>query len=221
MGTKRMLLKHPQEVWKWKLHYNSFFKSAGPNAGHFAIAELERLFDDRFRLITQNIDNLHAQAGSTKERTYPIHGTLNKVRCLKECSTDFYPVPDVNYTKGDEWTNELTEKLSCPKCGGFLRPHILLFDEYYDEENFFFDSSIKAAEECGLLIIVGTTLATGLPQNILTAAQSVRALCLNVNISDHLDFQTPLGVPEFIEGSASVVLPSIVSVFEESKSSVA
>jgi len=217
MGTRRMLLQHPTEVWKWKLHYYSFFKKASPNPGHYAIAQLETLFGDRFRLITQNIDGLHVRAGSTEERMYQIHGNMHKVRCLAECSEELYPSPDVTYQKGDEWTEELTQKLSCPKCGGFLRPHVLLFDEYYDEANFKWDSSLTAARESGLLIIAGTMLATGLPQNVLLMAKSVGAICLNVNVSEHLEFTSPLGAPILLKGSSSEVLPEIASIFSEVK----
>ena len=55
------------------------------------------------------------------------------------------------------------EKLTCALCGDWLRPHVLWFDECYDEERYRFDSSMQAAGTCRLLVVVGTSGATNLP----------------------------------------------------------
>ncbi len=213
MGTAKMLRANPIEVWKWKLNYNNFFKKAEPNAGHFALKELEDMLGDRFQLVTQNIDGLHFEAGSSRERTLQIHGSIEHTRCLKGCTEELFGLPNVSYTKGEEWTEAHTKALACPKCGGFLRPHVLLFDENYDDFNW--ESSLKAAQECGMLLMVGTTLATNLPQAVFMEAMSRNALCINVNPSKRIDLKHKEKNVHWLEGSATTVLPELVNIMRE------
>lgn len=215
IATNKMLVAHPLEVWKWKLHYKNFFDKATTNKGHLAIAQLEGIFGERFRLITQNIDGLHAQAGNSPERTYLIHGDMSKVRCLNECSSELYPFPTISYTKGDEWTDEMTEVLSCPKCGSFLRPHVLLFGEAYNEEHFKLDSALYAADDAGVLIVVGTTLTTSLPHEVVSIARQRGALCINVNPVDNIEVNGKSKGIIHLKGSATDILPEFVDVFKD------
>merc|ERR1719335_1658940 len=85
MATYEMFQKHPEELWKWYHMRWSICRGSKPNPGHFAIAELEKLLKSRegcsFDLITQNIDGLHLQAGSTLATTYQVHGSMSFMRC--------------------------------------------------------------------------------------------------------------------------------------------
>ena len=64
------------------------------------------------------------------------------MRCSAECSTDIYPVPDEisPKAKGDQLTQAESDLLRCPRCGERSRPHVLLFDEYYNEDYYHFHS---------------------------------------------------------------------------------
>ncbi|MEL6134444.1 MAG: Sir2 family NAD-dependent protein deacetylase, partial [Bacteroidota bacterium] len=143
IGTQEMFRREPQEVWKWYLFRRTVCQEARPNPGHEAIATLEKMMGDRLTLITQNVDGLHLRAGNSLDRTYLIHGSLEYVRCSVPCSSKLYPFPqgispkdrDSDVTE-DEW-----KALACPNCGAMTRPHILWFDEYYNEEYFKFKSS--------------------------------------------------------------------------------
>lgn len=110
-----------------------------PNAAHYAVAELEKRFD--VEVITQNVDDLHERAGST--RITHLHGELRKLR-----STDN---PDLIVDcKG--WEQRLTD--TAPD-GSLLRPHIVFFGEAVP----MFDKAAKIAATADLLIVVGTSLA--------------------------------------------------------------
>ena len=110
-----------------------------PTAGHIAIAEMERWAD--VCVITQNVDNLHEQAGST--RVVHLHGELMKLRSEKN--------PELIYDiKG--WEQSLDERA---EDGALLRPHIVFFGE--DVPMFEFANSI--VEQADILIVVGTSLA--------------------------------------------------------------
>jgi NAD-dependent deacetylase len=110
-----------------------------PNDGHLAIAQLEEYFD--IHVITQNVDNLHERAGSTK--VYHLHGELSKARSSVDESLIF----DL-----DGW--ELKMGTLCPK-GSQLRPHIVWFGEMVP----MMDVAMTLTQQADIFIVVGTSLA--------------------------------------------------------------
>ena len=120
--------------------------SVRPNAAHFAIAELEKDWD--VTVVTQNVDNLHERAGST--RIIHLHGELTKVRPEDSCTeTDGFSeeqVFDIGY--------EPVEIGDCAPSGVQLRPHIVWFGEAVPKIN----QAIDAVEAADVLLIVGTSL---------------------------------------------------------------
>jgi NAD-dependent deacetylase len=127
-GTLKYFRQETEEVWQYNLFWKKLIAEAQPNKGHLALTEIENLLGDRFKLITQNVDGLHQRAGTQK--VYEIHGNKQKVRCSKECST---PIDFPENVKRKEYTEDLTPEdidgLKCKKCGSWLRPHTLWFDE--------------------------------------------------------------------------------------------
>ncbi|MGH8245416.1 MAG: SIR2 family NAD-dependent protein deacylase, partial [Gammaproteobacteria bacterium] len=187
MATYEMFSAHPEEVWGWYLYRFNVCLAAQPNAGHRALAHMETRLGDRFRLITQNIDNLHIRAGNSSERTYQIHGNINLTRCALECSRALLPLPEP--LKGRRPSKSIRESelslLKCPRCLGWLRPHVLWFDEYYDEEFFRLESSLEAAAAADLLVIAGTSGATTLPAQVTAVAHQRGSAILDINIEDN------------------------------------
>lgn len=110
-----------------------------PNAGHIAIAELEKYFDTQ--VITQNVDNMHERAGST--RITHLHGELTKLRSSAN--------PDL-IVGLDGWRQDPDAK--APD-GSLLRPHIVFFGEAVP----MFDRAAKIAGTADIFIVVGTSLA--------------------------------------------------------------
>lgn len=222
MGTLRMFRQKPLEVWKWFLYRNTICSKALPNKGHYAITELEKLFGDRFRLITQNVDGLHRKAGTSEKRTYLIHGTLEKVRCGEECSKAFYPFPDFAFEKNQELTAEQIEQLKCPQCGDYLRPHVLWFDERYNEKHYKLDSSMRTAKETGLLLTIGSSGATNLPmlvtESVLSRQGTLIDINPNANAFSELAYQKKNGF--VIRAKSSDALPEFVEVFSTLKNSL-
>lgn len=109
-----------------------------PNAGHQALVKLEEVFD--VTVITQNVDNLHEKAGSSK--VIHLHGELFKSRSTKDPSL----VYDV-----DGW--EIRQGDLCER-GSQLRPHIV----WFGEEVPLMDVALQATQEADILIVVGTSL---------------------------------------------------------------
>ena len=184
MATFWMFTQQPDEVWKWYLYRMGICGAAQPNPGHLALVAMEQRFGDRFTLITQNVDGLHLRAGNTLARTYQIHGNVFYMRCSLECSEAFYPIPEAvrPKTKEESLTDSDREHLRCPLCGARSRPHILLFDESYNEHHYHFYSSLKTAQDTALLIVVGTAGATNLPNQVAREVYQRDGVIIDVNI---------------------------------------
>lgn len=113
--------------------------SVEPNDAHRAIAELEKYFD--VDVVTQNVDNLHERAGST--RVTHLHGELMKLRSERNAEL----IVDI-----DGWEQGLDDRADD---GALLRPHIVFFGESVP----MFDAATQIAAEADLMIVVGTSLA--------------------------------------------------------------
>lgn len=135
-------LSSPDTSWKVirEIFYD-FFGSAVPNAAHRGMAELERqgLLQG---VITQNIDNLHQDAGS--RTVYEFHGTAGRMVCLA-CR--------VKRPSGEVDLQRLPP--TCPDCGGLLKPDFVFFGEGIPEE--VSAASFHETELADLFLLVGTT----------------------------------------------------------------
>jgi NAD-dependent deacetylase len=211
MATQEMFERTPEEVWRWYLYRFGACRDALPNAGHAALVALERAFGDRFTLVTQNIDGLHRRAGS--QRVFCIHGDAAHVRCAERCGLGVVDLPPGLVPRGDgPLTADERTALRCARCGGWLRPHVLWFDEYYDEENYRMDSALRAAGAADLLLVVGTSGATNLPMQIGRTVFHRGAALVDVNPEENPFAEMAEASPHgfFARGSACERLPAIV-----------
>lgn len=187
MATYAMFTKHPDEVWQWYLYRLSVCRNAEPNQAHIALVEMEKVFQDKFTLITQNVDNLHIRAGSNPERTFQIHGNVFFMRCLNECQQRLITLPlELFPRKKDQpLSQEDKNLLHCPDCGAGTRPHVLWFDESYDEHYFKFESAMAVAEKTDVLIIAGTSGATTLPNHVANIVYQNNGTIIDINIESN------------------------------------
>jgi len=214
MATLSMFRRFPEEVWSWYLYRLAVCLHAQPNTAHYVLAKMETTLDDRFTLITQNIDNLHIRAGNSLHNTFQIHGNINFTRCSNNCHTHLLMLEDELILERTKKT--LNEKevalLLCQNCGAWLRPHVLWFDESYDEVNFRFESSLKVALNTDLLIVVGTSGATALPNHIVSLVHENNGTIIDVNPEENtfssIADDSRNGM--FIKATAVQVLPEIL-----------
>lgn len=205
LATFSMFQRDPALVWEWYHYRRGVCNKASPNPGHYAIAKLEKLLvnsnsEQKFNLITQNVDGLHLRAGSSPNNTYQVHGNVNFMRCMVGCTDNIYKISEKDLIP------------ACPDCGKYARPHVLWFDEMYNEVHFKFESSSLLANRVDLLFIIGTTLQTNLPYRIVMRSFYRKVPMIDIN-------PTPIGLREhgviqFKEKSGEI-LPKIVEQFEK------
>ena len=153
--------RDPAKVWEFYGRRLDVLAGAEPNAGHLALAELERRGLLR-AVITQNVDGLHAAAG-TRELV-EVHGTVAQARCLS-CDT---------VTPRDE-VRALLPVPHCPRCGAVLKPDVVMFGELLPVAAL--ERALQLVSEARLLIVVGSSLevwpVAGLPDEAIAHGAKV------------------------------------------------
>ncbi|MCL6494258.1 MAG: NAD-dependent deacylase [Ignavibacterium sp.] len=189
-------LRNPQMVWEWYNHRKKIIHDSKPNAGHLAIAEFEKYFDD-VAVVTQNIDNLHRRAGSTK--IYELHGNIERNYCIK-CHT-FY---------NEEL--EFSEGVPKCKCGGLIRPDVVWFGEFLPADQL--EESEKAAIRSDMFFVVGTSAVVYPAAGLVYTAKRSGSFIVEVNIEE--TEVTSIADVSFF-GEAGKVLPAILEKVKELK----
>jgi NAD-dependent deacetylase len=176
MGTLRHFHRDPVGSWLW---YGKRFTAAAdakPNAAHRALAALERWQVARggeILLVTQNIDTLHEQAGSS--RLVKVHGSSDRVRCARRGCRLGEPsgtLPRAELDLGAFLRAPGPETLPrCPVCAKLLRPHVLWFDEVYAAHDDYGWERVKAAAaHMRLVLCIGTSFSVGVTDFVTGAA---------------------------------------------------
>lgn len=139
LATPEAFARNPEFVWTWYEERRRAIARARPNAGHEALAEMEKRMAV-FTLITQNVDGLHDLAGS--KNVIRLHGDIWTVRCLK-CGKERIERAELN---------------SLPprcQCGGMLRPGVVWFGEAMPEGAM--ERAMAAVRTADVLIVAGTS----------------------------------------------------------------
>ena len=212
LATHKAFEAMPWSVWAWYLYRRAVCRGAAPNAAHLALARLAAALPDRFALVTQNVDGLHRRAGSPDATTFPIHGDISLMRCANECGSDRWPLPAAvpDLAKGAEVTPEVRALLRCPRCGAMARPHVLWFDESYDEPRYHLDTVRRVAGQAALLIVAGTSAQTNLPWQVVTLAGGNAAAIVDVNVEDNPFGEIAAQSGGVIRAPAATAIPAIV-----------
>lgn len=182
---------HPEEFFDFyrrKLCY----PKARPNKAHRALVRLEKQGKLK-ATITQNIDNLHQMAGSTT--TIELHGSVFRNYCV-DCGEKY----DLNYVLKGRGVPR------CQKCGGIVRPDVVLYEEHLEHENI--DNAVKAIKKADLLIIGGTSLTVYPAATFAQFLKSDRVVIINKS-STYLDLQAMLTIHD----SIGTVLDTVISKY--------
>ena len=134
-------MAHPDKFYEFYKD-RMIYPDAKPNTTHLVLAKMEEMGKLK-AVVTQNIDGLHQLAGS--KVVYELHGSILRNYCMK-CHT-FYPLEKVIESEGIP---------HCDKCGGIIKPDVVLYEEGLDEDIIM--NSVRAISEADVLIVGGTSL---------------------------------------------------------------
>lgn len=169
--------RDPVKVWEFYALRFEVLTRAEPNAGHVALAELERrgLVE---AIVTQNIDGLHARAGS--QDVLEVHGSIRTAVCL-DCG---------ERVSLDEVVSALRDHPAppCPRCGAILKPDVVMFGELLPAAAM--ERAIELAQHAGLLLVVGSSLevypVASLPEETLATGGALAIVNRGPTPFDHL-----------------------------------
>lgn len=191
LSSAELIASDPRLVWEWFDYRRGMLKDVKPNPGHFALAAWEQRFEE-FTLVTQNIDDLHREAGS--QNLLELHGNIWRARCLR-CASVF---------EARESPLEQNPPL-CFVCGGPARPDVVLFGELLPVG--VFERAEEASLGADLFFVIGTSAvvypAAGLP--VLAKQAGARIIEVNPEQTD-----ISIYVDVTILGKAGDILPKFI-----------
>ena len=190
LATPIAFLKDPALVWNWYAWRRELVSQAKPNPGHLALAELANQVE-KLLIVTQNIDNLHWEAGN--RNIIELHGNIAASKCF-DCGQ-----PEPNPPATDD------PPPRCRHCNGYLRPDVVWFGETLNRDRI--QAAFLASRDCDLFFSIGTstvvTPASALPFE--AAARGIYTVEINpvaTPFTEHADL--------VLAGPAGEILPQIV-----------
>lgn len=191
-----MLQRDPALCWKYLAELGRACLGAQANAGHYAIAELQRRKPQCW-LLTQNIDGYHRAAGSPMERVIEIHGELAPLYCQSCGAVD------------GELAAHLERPLppKCRQCAGVLRPPVVLFEEMLPEQAI---DTLYAEMRKGFEVVISIGTSASFPYIVEPLQQARQKGGFTVEINpQRTDLSARVAV--HLQGRALDVLPELVS----------
>ena len=190
LATPEAFERTPELVWQFYAARRLKSGEVQPNAGHIALAEMERHLP-HFTLITQNVDSLHQRAGS--KSVVELHGNITRIKCSRGCGV---------FT---EWEEIPGKAPICPTCGAKLRPDVVWFGEILQSD--ILETAVLATRTCNVFLSIGTS---GLVQPAATLpmlAKQNGAVIVEINAEE-----TPLthSVDFIFRGKSGEILPEMV-----------
>jgi len=195
LASPEAFARDPKLVWDWYAWRREAIKGVRPNAGHFALVEMEKVYP-QFALITQNVDGLHRMAGSKK--IHELHGSIQRVRCSR-CGTF-----------AETWDEQTESVPCCVGCGGMLRPDVVWFGESLPRAEL--EAAVNAARSCEVFFSIGTSGVVQPAASLAFAAHNQGAAVVEINAE-----ATPL-TPKTdyaIQGKSGEVLPELLKSISE------
>lgn len=148
LATPDAFRRDPRLVWQWYAYRRRLVQSVAPNAGHYALAELEKRVP-RVIVLTQNVDGLHQAAGSSD--VVELHGNILRTKCSAGCQGEPTMV-DLASLPLDE---QDAAPPHCPHCGEALRPDVVWFGEALPVDAI--NRAYEVSATCDVLLVVGTS----------------------------------------------------------------
>ena len=190
LATPEAFERNPRLVWEWYEWRRALVRGAHPNPGHAALAQMQDRVAE-FTLATQNVDGLHARAGSRS--VIELHGNILRSKCSAEG------------TLFESWPNSDSVPPRCPACGAWLRPDVVWFGEMLPPGAL--ESAMSAAGRCEVFFSIGTSALVQPAAQLPITALDAGATVVEINRDP-----TPLSpLASFsLHGAAGEILPRLV-----------
>ncbi|HLN42545.1 MAG TPA: NAD-dependent deacylase [Acidimicrobiales bacterium] len=204
MATLQTYMADPdvrRRAWRNRLESPTW--EAEPNAGHRALAALERR-GVLHTLVTQNVDGLHQAAGNDPDRVVEIHGTMREVVCMS-CGTRTAMSDVLERVRAGEEDPPCTANRGAAVCSGILKSATISFGQNLVAEDLV--RAEEAARACDLLLAVGSTLSVYPAAGLVPTAHLSGAHVVIVN-AEPTEYDSIADV--VVRGPISLVLPALV-----------
>jgi NAD-dependent deacetylase len=195
VATPQAFRRDPVFVWQWYDDRRTRLQGIVPNPGHFALAELEKKIERCF-LLTQNVDDLHEQAGS--RNLAHIHGSIWETRCTHDQSV-----------RENRETPLATLPPRCPRCGAIERPNVVWFGEAIDRTAVDRTEHFLGEGEADAVLVIGTEASFPYIGQWAQFARGARGRIIEVNLGRTA--LTPLA-DLHLRGSSGEILPQIAGM---------
>ena len=204
LASPEGFLREPEVVWAWYQWRRELVEATAPNLAHHALAQWHHHIIDshssqQLTLITQNVDDLHEQAGSTVTH---LHGQLNRNRC-SQCDAPYVAPKISNGNKSDFGVN----LLHCEQCNGYIRPDIVWFGESLPVKEW--EVAEVAASHCEVFISIGTSSMVYPAAGLAALAQQNGATIIEVNPNPSPQANTVVDI--LLKEKAGAVLPVLIN----------
>jgi len=197
----RVAFEHDAKlVWDFYEFRRTLMRPAKPNPAHVSLAALERRFPT-MEIITQNIDDLHEQAGST--RVIRLHGNIWANKCFFDCQgrPTRVDVSTLQWESGPP---------ACPHCGRWVRPDVVWFGEMLPAEQL--EAASRLAVNCDVMLVVGTSGVVQPAANMPFIAKRHGAKVIEFNpVESEI---TPIA-DVWLQAPAGESLPHVVEALEK------
>jgi NAD-dependent deacetylase len=201
LATPQAFRENPKLVWDWYQYRREIASKSKPNAGHFALAALEKRYPQT-TVITQNVDDLHEQAGS--KNMIHLHGNIAQSKCFDNCQGN----PTVIDITTIEWDRE-SGPPPCPHCGAWVRPDVVWFTEMLAEYDL--AAAVGISLDCDVMIVVGTSGLVTPAASLPGKAKSGGAKIIEVNP----DYSMITRIADVkLEGPSGQMLPRLLAALD-------
>jgi len=197
LATPEAFKADPKLVWEWYEYRRGLMRGARPNAGHVALARLQDRFESLV-VITQNVDDLHEQAGS--HNIIRLHGSIAQNKCANNCQgkPTLIDITDLSGTPP-----------TCPHCGAYVRPNVVWFGELLpiDQVN----AAYAALEKCDAMLVIGTSGLVSPAAQMPTYAKRFGATLIEINPEE-----TPITrlADVHLRGASGELLPQLAAALD-------
>jgi NAD-dependent deacetylase len=171
LATAGAFKADPKLVWDFYEYRRDLMRPAQPNPGHHALGELERRLPHT-TIITQNVDDLHEQAGS--KNVIRLHGRIAGNKCFYNCQGDPTPV-DISQIEWDRTSGPP----ACPHCGRWVRPDVVWFGEMLPPEAL--QRAAAVLRKTDVMLVVGTSGLVSPAADMPYTAKRAGAAIIEIN----------------------------------------